>query len=186
MSESTPNISSQSLASRDSALAAARNEFRAVGRIEQLAQLNLINDQQSGLAESRRSLVEHNKQTERAYRKMVDRQCGDGKGNMPEDETITNNLGDTTIHQYPQAAKRIGVGGLVATAITGAIAGSGVTGVIALMLANLLSSPAKTEKPATVTAENQAAKIELFYDDPVKGLIPLSGATDDKGAAVKE
>lgn len=181
-------MSSPLLTSTPSVLPPAQNELRAVGRIEQLDQLTMVNDRQQLFQEMHRASKEHNLQTERAYRGMVDCKVGDSRSEgeeMPEDETITNNLGDTTNHYYPQVAKAAsGLGKLAATAGISALAGGGLAGGAMLLLGSLLGGDGKEQSAAPVA--NQAAKIELYYDDPVKGLIPLSGAASKEGATVKE
>lgn len=46
-------------------------------------------------------------------------------------------------------------------------------------------TPAEPMPTPKITVEDQSARVVLYYDDPVKGLVPIAGAADQDGATIQ-
>ena len=103
-------------------------------------------------------------------------------------------LGEQHVHDFPAnstTSTNIRTGSPLATAVTAAsvlgAVGAGAVGVKMLTPdpAAEPTAPTTVVQPAPpVTSEtaNAKAQIELFYNDPEKGLVPISGAASKPGA----
>ncbi|MEO1616979.1 MAG: hypothetical protein AAFV88_14075 [Planctomycetota bacterium] len=97
-----------------------------------------------------------------------------------------NEIDESHVHDFPPSSQstNIRTNSPVGTAVTAA-AVLGAAGLGAAGMQMLGSKAAAVAPPAAAAAVEAAkAKVELFYNDPKRGLVPLSGAATEAGTTL--